>query len=310
MNYIQQAYKGKHEWWRYIVGVIIAIVGVGIFSIPHSVALLTVDGIDMSRMDDMNYLMSLFESNLNLFFILLPFVGGIIFLIIAVKFLHKQSLRSLTTSRKKIDWKRVRFSFLFWGILSSSMIVLDYYLSPDDYLLNFQLKPFLILAVIALLLVPLQTSFEEYLFRGYLMQGLGTIAKNRWFPLIMTSVVFGLMHYANPEVEKLGNIIMIYYIGTGLFLGIMTLMDEGLELALGFHAANNLFTALLVTADWTAFQTHSILRDTSEPSAGVDVLVPVLVIFPIVLFVFSRKYAWTNWKEKLFGKVEEVVENN
>ena len=62
------------------------------------------------------------------------------------------------------------------------------------------------------------------------------------------------MHIANPEVGKLGMIIMVYYIGTGFFLGIMTLMDEGLELALGFHAANNLIGALLVTADWTAFK--------------------------------------------------------
>jgi hypothetical protein len=30
----------------------------------------------------------------------------------------------------------------------------------------------------------------------------------------------------------------VYYIGTGLFLGILTLMDEGMELALGFHANN------------------------------------------------------------------------
>ncbi len=311
MNYIQQAYLGKHEWWRYFVGVVIAIVGVGIFSIPHSVAIamkqLNGDSIDMSKMDDMNYIMSLFEPNLNLFFVLLPFVGGIIFLFIVVKFLHKQSIISLSTSRKKIDWKRIRFSFLFWGIISSSLVLLGYYLSPGDYVFNFKLKPFLILALIAILLVPLQTSFEEYLFRGYLMQGLGAIAKNRWFPLIMTSVVFGLMHYANPEVEKLGMIIMVYYIGTGFFLGIMTLMDEGLELALGFHAANNLFTALLVTADWTAFQTHSILRDTSEPSAGIDILVPVLVIFPIVLLVFSKKYGWTNWKEKLFGRIQEPV---
>ena len=37
-------------------------------------------------------------------------------------------------------------------------------------------------------------------------------------------------------------------------------MDEGLELALGFHAANNLCGALLLTADWTAFQTNSILK--------------------------------------------------
>ena len=43
----------------------------------------------------------------------------------------------------------------------------------------------------------------------------------------------------NPEVEKLGYLILVYYIGSGLFLGIITLMDEGIELALGFHFANN-----------------------------------------------------------------------
>jgi hypothetical protein len=35
-------------------------------------------------------------------------------------------------------------------------------------------------------------------------------------------------------------------------------MDEGMELALGFHAANNLVSALLFTSDWSAFQTFYI----------------------------------------------------
>ena len=82
------------------------------------------------------------------------------------------------------------------------------------------------------------------------MQGFGNLARNKWFPLVMTSLVFGLMHIFNPEVSKMGYIVLVYYIGTGLFLGLMTLMDEGLELALGFHAANNLIGALLVTTDW------------------------------------------------------------
>ena len=80
-------------------------------------------------------------------------------------------------------------------------------------------------------------------------------------------------------------------------------MDEGLELALGFHAANNLTAALLVTADWTAFQTNSIYKDVSEPTLGWDILIPVLVIYPILLWVFSKKYGWTNWKDRLAGKV-------
>ena len=141
------------------------------------------------------------------------------------------------------------------------------------------------------------------------MQGFAILAKNKWFPLLMTSLIFGLMHIANPEVEKMGYIIMVYYIGTGLFLGILTLMDDGMELSLGFHAANNLIGALLVTSDYSAFQTHSIFKDISEPTAGYDVIAPVVIIFPILLFIFSKKYNWTGWKEKLTGKIEILNEN-
>jgi membrane protease YdiL (CAAX protease family) len=96
---------------------------------------------------------------------------------------------------------------------------------------------------------------------------------------------------------------MVFYIGTGLFLGVLTLMDEGLELALGFHAANNLTAALLVTAEWTAFQTNSLYRDISEPELGWEVFAPVLIVYPILLLILSKKYGWTDWKERLTGKV-------
>jgi len=152
-------------------------------------------------------------------------------------------------------------------------------------------------------MIPIQTSTEEYVFRGYLMQGFALLAKNRWFPLVMTSLIFGTMHIANPEVEKMGYIILVYYIGTGFFLGIITLMDEGMELSLGFHAANNLVGALLITSDWSAFQTNSIFKDNSTPSVGFEILAPVLIIFPILLFIFSKKYNWANWKEKLTGTI-------
>jgi hypothetical protein len=84
-------------------------------------------------------------------------------------------------------------------------------------------------------------------------------------------------------------------------------MDDGMELALGFHAANNLISALLITSDWTAFQTDSILKDKSTPSAGFEIILPVFIVFPLILFIFSKKYNWSNWKEKLFGKIE--IEN-
>ena len=311
--YIQQAFKSLHEWWRYLVGILIIITASQIGAIPFIMAIVYrvwTDGGDLNSVNDHNVLMTTLESNLTLFLMLLSFAVGFLAVYLTAKYLHKQPFKELTTSRKKVDWERVAFGF---GLITVTTLVLtgiDYYNSPEDYILQFDLIPFLILALIAIILIPLQTSFEEYLFRGYLMQGIGVMTKNRWFPLIITSVVFGALHLGNPEVEKLGPIIMVYYIGTGFFLGIMTLMDEGMELALGFHAGNNLITALLVTADWTVFQTHSVLKDVSEPSAGIDILAPVLIIYPIFLAIMAYRYKWKDWNNKLFGRVEKPIETN
>ena len=311
--YIAQVYNVLHDWWRYFLGLISVIIAVVIGQIPFTAAVFVEanrQGMNLFNIDE-TAMMTLLESNLNLFLMLLSFAFGLVGIFLIVKFLHRQSLTHLTTARKKIDWGRIWFAFLFWGVISTGLMFLDIIGSPDNYQWNFNLMPFLILVVIAIIMIPLQTSFEEYLFRGYLMQGIGSITKTKWAPLLITSVIFGLLHIANPEVDKLGPVIMIYYIGTGLFLGIITLMDEGLELALGFHAANNLFTALLVTADWTAFQTHSLYKDMSNPEAMgmMEVVFPVFIIFPVIILIFSRKYKWTDWSGKLLGNVERPRED-
>lgn len=303
--YIEQAYKGLSDNWRYIIGIFgVFVVWQFLGSIPLLVALgLKEGGMSAMLSGDIGAMSKVLGSNLFLFLMLLTFAIGLVAVFVFVKFLHNQSIRSLTTSRKKMDWKRVFFSFLLWAVISVIFIFLDIFLAPEDYQFNFKLIPFLTLAVVAILMIPLQTSMEEYFIRGYMMQGLGVMAKNRWFPLVFTSLLFGLMHILNPEVDKLGYGILVFYIGTGFFLGILTLMDKGLELALGFHAANNLTAALLLTSDWSAFQTDSLYLDVSEPVLGWDILVPVFVVFPILLFVFSKRYGWTDWKEKLTGKV-------
>jgi len=301
--YIEQGYKGNDGLWKYLV-LPLGFIG---FMVYNYIVTVNSD-IDIEAM--MQQIIDRFGSNLVLISLLAPLVAGFFVVLGWTVLVHQQSITSLTTSRKKIDWKRIFFAFGLWSVITIVLTGIDIYSSPEDYVLNFDLMKFIPLAIIAILLIPLQTSFEEYLFRGHMMQGLGLAVKNRWLPLIITSTLFGLMHIANPEVEKLGYSLLIYYIGTGFFLGILTLMDEGLELALGFHAANNLITALLVTADWTAFQTNSIYKDVSEPNLGWDALIPVFVVFPILLLIFSKKYGWKNWKDRLFGKVlskEEFV---
>ncbi|PZD77252.1 CPBP family intramembrane glutamic endopeptidase [Mesonia sp. K7] len=305
--FIQQAFRGETGFWRYLIGSLI-IAGCSVMGQMILYVLVTVELEGNIYAINEETLMSTLDSNLTLGVLLFSFVLGFLGLLFSIKFLHQISLKAITTTRSKFDFKRFFFGF---GLIAFAVIVstvVDYQSNPEDYVWNFKAERFLILAVIAILLVPVQTSLEEFIFRGYLMQGFGVLAKNKGFALMMTSLIFGLLHIANPEVGKLGYIIMFYYIGTGLFFGIMTLMDEGLELALGFHAGNNLIGALLVTADWTVFKTDSILKDISEPTAGFDIFLPLLIFYPLCLLIMAKVYKWNNWKEKLLGKVEKPNE--
>ncbi len=302
MNYIQQANKGKNEPWMFLLTFLLT---AGLFIYSLVIFLFFSDGIDLAKQQQM-----LFElvpsKNFWLAFNLLPFAFLLGLLFLLVKKLHQRSILSLTTSRKKVDWSRVFFSFSLIVLITLVSFGISYYNDPSEVVLQLDPLKFGILVVISLLFFPFQIGLEEYLFRGYMMQHLGVLLKNRWMPLCITSILFGVFHSANPEVGEMGYMIMVFYIGTGLLLGIMTLMDDGLELALGFHLGNNLLAATLVTSDWSALQTDAAFKFTATQagtSTLIDVILPVLVLYPIILLILSKKYNWNNWSQKLFGKV-------
>ncbi|WP_299114203.1 CPBP family intramembrane glutamic endopeptidase [uncultured Winogradskyella sp.] len=299
MNYIQQAYKGKLEAWMVIITTCVVS---GIF-VLNFIFYLFSSPEDLEASYD---LMKSWDPNLTLILNLGLFVPLILLLFVFVKYVHQRSILSLTTSRPKVDFKRIFFTFFLVVVFTLVTFFISYYYDSSDIVYQFNPGRFAILFLICVLLFPFQIGLEEYLFRGYLMQHIGVIVKNKWFPLILTSVLFGIMHSANPEVAEIGYFkMMIFYVGTGLLLGIMTLMDEGLELALGFHLGNNLLAALLITSDWSALQTDAIFKNTAEQgiSSITEILTPVIIVYPILLFILSKKYGWTNWKDKLFGKV-------
>ena len=302
--FIQNALKIKNNIWRYALGIFIIFIFTQIGSIPFVVAIFNKVGLEGAANLDPAKMMTILEnSNLTFFYTLLTFFVGFIGFLIVIKYLHNQSFLSVTTSRKSIDYKRVLTSFSVISLILFFYTISSFFALPDEYTIQFNLTDFLILLLIAVIFIPIQTSLEEYVFRGYLMQGFGVLAKNKWVPLFITSFLFGMLHYYNPEIMKLGSILLVHYIATGLFLGIITLMDEGMELALGFHAGNNLIIALMVTSDWTVFQTSSIFKYIGEPNAIYMSLFSTVIIYPLLLFYFSKKYNWTDWKDKLIGNI-------
>jgi hypothetical protein len=61
--------------------------------------------------------------------------------------------------------------------------------------------------------------------------------------------------------------------------------------------ANNLIGAISYFR-LDCFSNSLYLKRCLEPQAGIDVILPVLVIYPILLYIFSKKYQWKDWKEK------------
>lgn len=299
-QFLESFHDTKRPFGWYLFGSLIII----LFSFLGQLPLLFFIS-ETNAVDSPSGLFSQLDSNLLFFLLLIPSLVGFFGFLWVIRQFHHQTIVSVTTARSSIDMQRVAFGFCFWGGLSVLIFMANLLLFPDNYQLNFKWKPFLIMLVIACTLIPTQSALEEWLFRGYLMQGFATLTKSRWMALVLTSVIFGSLHILNPEVEKLGYGLMAYYIGTGLFFGIISLMDEGIELAIGFHVANNLITAILVTANWTAFQTESIYKDISEPQLLSEMVLFLAILYPISLFVLAKKYNWSNWKSKLTASLHE-----
>ena len=298
--FIEQAYKGNNEWWRVLITTLLT---AGIF-LANFVAYFMMS---KEQMDEVYKSMREIPNNWSLIINLSPFIFLLGLLFLLVRNLHERSVLSLTTSRNSVDYKRILFSFFVVVLLTIAVFTVSYFVDNSNIVWNFNPLKFSILFLISMLLFPFQIGLEEYLFRGYLMQQIGIVVKNRWFPLVFTSVVFGLFHSANPEVAQMGFGVMVFYIGTGLLLGIMTLMDESLELALGFHLGNNMMAALLITSDYSAIHTDALFK-YSGVEKPVDMLnemiISIAIVYPIILYIFAKRYNWSNWKAKLTGKIQ------
>ena len=92
-----------------------------------------------------------------------------------------------------------------------------------------------------------------------------------------------------------------YYVSAGLFLGLITILDDSLELALGVHFATNFAGATLFSFDGGVLQTDTIVRVLS-----IDANIATLTFFIsaiIFIIVCNKKYKWPSYKT-LFDNID------
>jgi membrane protease YdiL (CAAX protease family) len=298
-KFLEIGRSGKNDWWRYLIGIVVVFFGYLVGQIP-----LTIIGLGAALknghsqgeiMNDSSKILDPVFTGLSpntiLVLEMLMFVVAMFALWIVVTKLHKKTFRSVITSAPKIRWKRFALTAVIWMTLCFISQFISMTLYPDNYSVVFNLKPFLLTLLIGILFLPIQTWWEEFFFRGYIFQGIGSRTKTPLVPIIVTGLLFGGIHMFNPEVVKYGALAMFpAYLIPGICLAMMAALDEGLESAMGMHFANNLFGTFAVTSAGSAIQGNTIwLGKEMNPAADNITLV---VAFIILLGVLSFTNKW------------------
>ena len=245
---------------------------------------------------------------------LFPFLAALITFIILIKPLHGRTFRQTIGGGTTIRWKRALVSALVWMVFSALYLLVYKAYEPANFRINNTSSTLIWLAVISFLFIPFQASFEEVIFRGYLMQGftvltgkskgflryISFITGSTLFPLLVTSLLFGIMHAWNPEIKHYGFFTMIpQYVLFGILFGITTVLDDGIEIAAGAHASNNIFLSIMLTNSSSALQTPALFEQINiQPWVDFLALVLISVLF---FFVMKKIYGWKDitvlWKK-------------
>ncbi len=223
---------------------------------------------------------------------MLPFLAVLLTLWGCLRLFHKRGLLSLVRPTGAFSWQKILLSGVLWFFLAGLSDLVLAILNPANYRWSFDAKSFFLFLLPALILVPIQTSTEELVFRGYLTQWAGRYSRRMWLPLLVPSIVFMSMHALNPEVEAYGFwLTMPMYLGIGLLMAWVTLKTGGLEMALGLHLANNLYATLIVTFPNTALPSPAFFSiQTYEPVAALIQQVIVMAVYLGFIYLIKREW--------------------
>jgi membrane protease YdiL (CAAX protease family) len=185
-----------------------------------------------------------------------------------------------------------RFTRVLWGAVVMSGLLLaltlpDLLINRGSYTWRFELSAYLPYLLIALTLIPLQSSAEELFFRGWLQQWIDNGRRPIWLISTISALIFAAPHLANPEVADQLLLATVGYGATGFMLAWVTARDKTLEIALGAHGANNILSGLLISSTNSALPSVS-LWSTPEVNWGWSSL-SALAIIPIFIWLTKKR---------------------
>ena len=295
MKHLENSFVGKNNFWRYLMMIVVIFVATNIIgAVPFLIAGLVKSASNLnalSQISSASDFLSIFNQNFAFALMLFSFIVGLVTFALLIRPLHGRSFLQTITGSSAFRWKHFCISGGVWIILMGILLFVNIGFDSENFTVNNTGTSLITLILLSFLLIPFQAAFEEVIFRGYLMQGFIVLFPVRIFALLATAVLFSLMHSMNPEVKEFGFLsVMPQYLAFGLIFGLLTIYDNGIESALGAHAANNIFLCIFVTHKASALQTPALFEQhVYNPGSE---LMSLVVVGTIYVFALWKIFGW------------------
>jgi membrane protease YdiL (CAAX protease family) len=232
-----------YRWWRPVLGILLLglgmIVVVPLLMLPVLVVGIFIEGGEQDFWDAF-LSAGTFEALTpsGLLYLNLTLGGLILWTWALIRVLHQMRPRWLSSVVPKLRWRFLLLclGLAFVALLAQFVVGLLVPVSANPELVPSP-EPWtgttVALALVILLTTPLQAAGEEYAFRGYLLQAVGSLSGRRWVALVVTATLFAMAHgFQNPPL-------FFDRFMFGLIAGWLVIRTGGLEAAIALHVLNN-----------------------------------------------------------------------
>ncbi|MDI9624804.1 MAG: CPBP family intramembrane metalloprotease [Methanothermobacter sp.] len=287
MKFLQLAREGKNNWWRYLLTIILTNPGISIGAIIGLVSIYILFDI-ISILSDLTGLHppigKFFQGFADLLSYNIVSAFLILFLFFCMVFIHRRDFKSVITAHERIKWYRILKGFVVW--FSMLLVSLIFSLPDPNLKFTFDRATYPLLFIISLTIF-FQAGFEEIFFRGYILQALNLSLKKPQLSIIISSIIFAIGHWGN-QLTLVGNFnIFIDTFIFALIAAIITVLEDGVETAIGIHTANNMFCALVINDGTSSFYEPlpSLFTNFSTPPNPIEQLYYSILMNGILLII-------------------------
>jgi membrane protease YdiL (CAAX protease family) len=292
-EYHQMLRTWNYVWWKPLVGILLVAVGMVIVAplvlMPVLIVGVMIEGGPFwENFQQAATLQAIGPSSL--LYLNLSLGAAILVTWAVMRWVHRMRPRWLTSVAPKMRWK---FFFICLALavaalvaqLVVSMLLPGAQESDFDQQVNDFTTTTAILALIVLLTTPFQAAGEEYVFRGYLMQALGSLFNTKWVALLVTATLFASAHGVQNFPLFFDRFMF------GLIAGWLVLRTGGLEAGIAMHILNNFlaFGFALAFADLT-----ETLNVTEVGWSNIPLTLTQSITYAVLVLLVARKMGLQN----------------